>query len=91
MASPVAMLLFAGFYLFSSIANLCGASPAFSSLPPLHHDGGGDGDGEPRLGAVASESSICSRFGTDMLEKGGNAADAVGVLLILLARNSIYG
>jgi gamma-glutamyltranspeptidase/glutathione hydrolase len=29
------------------------------------------------LGAVASESSICSRIGIDLLKKGGNAADAV--------------
>ena len=31
----------------------------------------------PKLGAVASESAVCSRIGTDLLEKGGNAADAV--------------
>ena len=34
-------------------------------------------DGIPRLGAVASESAVCSHIGTDLLEKGGNAADAV--------------
>jgi gamma-glutamyltranspeptidase len=28
-------------------------------------------------GAVASESRFCSGYGGDMLEKGGNAADAV--------------
>lgn len=33
-----------------------------------------------KLGAVASESAICSRAGTDMLERGGNAADAVSWL-----------
>ncbi|KAI1334540.1 gamma-glutamyltransferase 1 [Xylariaceae sp. FL0016] len=31
----------------------------------------------PRLGAVASESSICSTIGTDLLQAGGNAADAL--------------
>ena len=31
----------------------------------------------PKLGAVASESAVCSRIGTDLIEKGGNAADAV--------------
>ncbi|KAG6003930.1 hypothetical protein E4U21_001609 [Claviceps maximensis] len=31
----------------------------------------------PRLGAVASESSICSRIGTRLLEDGGNAIDAL--------------
>ncbi|KAJ5291817.1 Gamma-glutamyltranspeptidase [Penicillium angulare] len=30
-----------------------------------------------KLGAVASESSICSRHGTDMLKMGGTAADAL--------------
>lgn len=32
-----------------------------------------------KLGAVASESSICSQHGTEMLKMGGNAADAVRV------------
>lgn len=37
---------------------------------------------EPKLGAVASESDICSRVGTDLLKAGGNAADAmVGTVL----------
>ncbi|KAI0023757.1 gamma-glutamyltranspeptidase [Xylariomycetidae sp. FL0641] len=36
----------------------------------------------PKLGAVASESSICSTIGTDLLQAGGNAADAlVGTVL----------
>ncbi len=35
--------------------------------------------GSARLGAVASESSVCSRIGVDLLEAGGNAADAVCV------------
>ncbi|KAJ5757693.1 uncharacterized protein N7511_006387 [Penicillium nucicola] len=30
-----------------------------------------------KLGAVASESSICSKHGTDILKMGGNAADAL--------------
>ena len=33
--------------------------------------------GEATLGAVASENKICSRIGIDLLEAGGNAADAV--------------
>ncbi|KAE9977356.1 hypothetical protein EG328_002088 [Venturia inaequalis] len=32
---------------------------------------------EPRLGAVASESATCSKIGTSILLKGGNAADAL--------------
>jgi gamma-glutamyltranspeptidase/glutathione hydrolase len=31
----------------------------------------------PKLGAVASESSICSNIGIDLLKAGGNAADAL--------------
>lgn len=30
-----------------------------------------------QLGAVASESDICSHIGTDLLKLGGNAADAM--------------
>ncbi|KAI0410040.1 gamma-glutamyltransferase 1 [Xylaria palmicola] len=32
---------------------------------------------DPKLGAVASESSVCSEIGIDALKKGGNAADAL--------------
>lgn len=32
---------------------------------------------EPRFGAVASESSICSQIGINLLNTGGNAADAL--------------
>ncbi|KAK8064351.1 gamma-glutamyltranspeptidase [Apiospora phragmitis] len=31
----------------------------------------------PKLGAVASESSVCSQIGVDLLQAGGNAADAL--------------
>lgn len=33
--------------------------------------------GADQLGAVASESDICSRVGTELLKLGGNAADAM--------------
>ena len=33
------------------------------------------------LGAVASQSSLCSQIGIDLLKNGGNAADAVRCLL----------
>lgn len=32
---------------------------------------------EPRLGAVSSENSECSKIGIDLLKAGGNAADAI--------------
>ena len=50
------------------------------ALPPAkrwslqHHEG------KDRRGAVASESAVCSRVGTDLLKQGGNAADAVCTL-----------
>ncbi|KAI1105725.1 gamma-glutamyltranspeptidase [Jackrogersella minutella] len=38
--------------------------------------------GEPKLGAVASENAVCSEIGTNLLQTGGNAADAlVGTVL----------
>lgn len=36
----------------------------------------GDGD-IPKRGAVASESSICSSIGTQLIKDGGNAVDAL--------------
>jgi len=33
--------------------------------------------GNDTLGAVASESSICSNIGTNVLKEGGNAADSL--------------
>ena len=39
---------------------------------------GHSGTEAAKLGAVASESSICSGIGMEMLKMGGNAADAVG-------------
>lgn len=42
------------------------------AIPPHPHPPGPD-----HLGAVASESSVCSNIGIDILKEGGNAADAV--------------
>lgn len=39
----------------------------------------GDGLEDGKRGAVASESAICSRHGTDIITMGGNAADAVRI------------
>lgn len=48
------------------------------------HDALNDEDGG-RLGAVASESSICSRIAVDLIEDGGNAADAVSAGPVILS------
>ena len=52
---------------------------------------------EGKLGAVASESDVCSRIGTELLKKGGNAADAmvgtvacVGVIGMYHSGKSIF-
>lgn len=42
---------------------------ASHGAPPALHDG--------QLGAVASESDVCSHIGIDLLKAGGNAADAM--------------
>ncbi|KAI1910032.1 hypothetical protein LOZ61_004681 [Ophidiomyces ophidiicola] len=86
MVSPAVFLLVVGFYLLSAIPNFSGASPL--RWDSRHAD---DGAGRPgvaqepdgwakhdaRVGAVASESSICSEIGTNMLKLGGNSADAM--------------
>lgn len=35
-----------------------------------------------KLGAVASESELCSQYGADMLAKGGTAADSVSLYFL---------
>lgn len=55
------------------LARLSLASPG--SYPPTYHNG--NDSGHDKLGAVASESSICSNIGTDILKEGGNAADSL--------------
>lgn len=39
--------------------------------------GSHESPGPGKLGAIATESAICSRHGIEMFEMGGNAADAV--------------
>ncbi|PNY21216.1 Gamma-glutamyltranspeptidase 1 [Tolypocladium capitatum] len=50
---------------------ICASLPVAWSTPTW------PGGGVPKLGAVASESSVCSRIGTRLLEDGGNAVDAL--------------
>ncbi|KAK2858356.1 hypothetical protein FQN49_004813 [Arthroderma sp. PD_2] len=86
--APAAMtLLCTGLYLLSSFAQVSEAAPwLFSrSVPPVsngHHDG--------RLGAVASENSMCSENGADMLKVGGNAADAMVATVFCIGVTSMY-
>jgi gamma-glutamyltranspeptidase/glutathione hydrolase len=55
------------------LAQLSLASPG--RYPSTYHHGSGSGN--DTLGAVASESSICSDIGTNVLKEGGNAADSL--------------
>jgi gamma-glutamyltranspeptidase/glutathione hydrolase len=50
---------------------------------PSHH-------AEPRLGAVASESSICSQIGVDILKGGGNAADSMVATVLCVGVIGMY-
>ena len=50
----------------------CWAPPAAAHLP-----GAEQYEMKDKRGAVASESSVCSNIGIDLIKGGGNAADAV--------------
>ncbi|RVX73408.1 hypothetical protein B0A52_03050 [Exophiala mesophila] len=52
-----------------TLLDQAGANP----VPYLHHLN----QGPDSRGAVASESDVCSRIGIDLLQQGGNAADAL--------------
>ncbi|KAJ0163446.1 Gamma-glutamyltransferase [Colletotrichum tanaceti] len=44
----------------------------------------------PKLGAVSSETDICSRIGTDILKKGGNAGDATVATVLCVGVVGMY-
>ena len=44
---------------------------------PAHKRDSEQHEAKDKLGAVASESSVCSQIGIDLIKNGGNAADAV--------------
>lgn len=51
------------------------------SVPPSHYGLEARQHQEhDKLGAVASESSVCSQIGIGLIKAGGNAADAVCVI-----------
>lgn len=43
-----------------------------------------------KLGAVASESSICSNIGIDILKEGGNAADSLVATVLCIGVVGMY-
>ncbi|KAJ9252946.1 hypothetical protein DTO207G8_4466 [Paecilomyces variotii] len=69
------------------LSNFARAPPGFlQNLPGGYHDNREEG----KLGAVASENAICSRYGTDMLKMGGNAADALVATVFCVGVTSMY-
>lgn len=56
---------------------LLAALPWTAIATPNPPPGNDCGNGEPRLGAVASEVDVCSKIGTQLLQDGGNAVDAM--------------
>lgn len=65
------------------------ASPAW--LSPDYDVSTRDSDpGHDKLGAVASESSICSNIGIDTLKKGGNAADSLVATVLCIGVIGMY-
>jgi len=80
---------------------LCGQSVLGIAVPSSAEKRGTNGTSQyhetDKLGAVASESSVCSRIGVDLIKAGGNAADAlvgtvfcVGVIGTLTRNPEIY-
>lgn len=82
MLQPIRLGFLAVLSLLLIVTHLPRAST--SPLEFSERDDGSHGGIAPgKLGAVASESSICSKHGTDMLKMGGNAADAVSISVSL--------
>lgn len=69
--------------MFFKLKSVVGVALALNAILPVcaheqHHEA------RDKKGAVASESSVCSKIGIDLLKKGGNAADAlVGTVLCI--------
>ncbi|KAF2725611.1 gamma-glutamyltranspeptidase [Polychaeton citri CBS 116435] len=71
------------------------ASPAHhpSHFPPYHYPpGAGTGldPGNDKLGGVASEASVCSDIGIQMLKDGGNAADSLAATVFCIGTVGMY-
>ncbi|KAL4920367.1 gamma-glutamyltranspeptidase [Aspergillus aurantiobrunneus] len=65
-------------------------SPLDSSDRYFRRYGRSGGPGNAKRGAVASESGICSRHGTDVILKGGNAADAMVATMLCVGVVGMY-
>ena len=63
------------FFRIFGLASAARVILAHSNSPG--HDSYRQTDDCDKQGAVASENAVCSRIGIDLLQAGGNAADAV--------------
>lgn len=73
-------------FVFSQLAN---ASPAWIASEYNDTNTLLDPEGN-KLGAVASESSICSDIGGDILKAGGNAADSMVATVLCVGVIGMY-
>jgi hypothetical protein len=71
------LLYFSFLAAFSIVSASTIPFPGNVQQPVLELAHGGKKDLRDHLGAVASESSICSQIGIDLLKERGNAADAL--------------
>lgn len=71
------------------LSQSAGASPAWIS-PDYDVSGTPLDPNHDKLGAVASESSICSNIGIDILKKGGNAADSLVATVFCIGVVGMY-
>ncbi len=65
--------------VFSQLAS------GWASPPPVLKRGGEHHEAKDKRGAVASESTVCSHIGIDLIKDGGNAADAVSLRYLRLS------
>ena len=64
--------------LYLGLALILGQLTVSWITPPTPQKrNGGQYEVKDKRGAVASESSVCSHIGIDLIKDGGNAADAV--------------
>ncbi|KAF9740903.1 hypothetical protein PMIN06_011178 [Paraphaeosphaeria minitans] len=75
--SATAFLLALSALFHASRASASSFHPPQIVLNPHQDPDSSHTSSDPRLGAIASESKLCSRIGTDLLRAGGNAADAL--------------
>ena len=71
------------------ISQVTDASPAWK-YPDYYVSRTAQDPGCDKQGAVASESSICSNIGIDILKEGGNAADSLVATVFCIGVIGMY-